>query len=364
VLVIFLRVLPITLVMLALLGCDQQQESPELSALPVKLMTLEEPNRSTIRQFPAHVEATVRSNLSFRMSGELLELNAIPGQQVSKGEVIARIDDRTALSELDSARSRLEFAEAMLKRMRYTYENGAASKSEFDESESEWRAARAVFDQAEEKLTHTQLRAPYDGVIAQVPVDNRQFVQVQQTVAVIQQPGKLDVVFYLPEQIVQRIPHTNGQIFSDEIAYEVRFSNSDNVYFASLASYTTQANAQSLTYEIKLTLLQPDDITVLDGMSANVRLDLSMLHSDPTKPHWFLPSAAVTYSGYAANQAHVWRYTVAEKIEAVPVQVGRLTAEGLEVSGDLMAGDRVVAIGAHRLKADTKVIPWIKEQGL
>jgi len=359
-----LRLMPVIMALLVLMGCEKPQAQSEIPARPVKLMTLETENATALRQFPARVEASTRSNLSFRMAGELLEINVSPGQQVNKGDVIARIDDHNAQSALDSARSRLELAKAMLERMRYTLERGAVSQTQFDEAESEWRAARATFEQAEEQVTHTLLRAPYDGVIAQVPVDNRQFVQVQETVAVIQQPGQLDVVFHLPEQIVQRMPRNNGRPFSDALEYEVRFSNSDKPYPAQLASYTTQASAQSLAYEIKLTLPQPDDITLLDGMSANVRLDLSGLNSEHVKPLWDLPADAVSYSGDDPNQAQVWRYVSPERVEAVPVEVGRLTSRGLEVSGELKAGDRIVAVGAHRLTADLKVTPWEKEQGL
>ncbi|MFN2410666.1 MAG: efflux RND transporter periplasmic adaptor subunit [Halomonas sp.] len=360
----FLRLLPVVLVLLVLMGCDQPEAQSKDAPRPVKLMTLEAANASALRQFPGRVEATTRSNLSFRMAGELLALNVSPGQKVSEGEVIARIDNRDAQSELDSARSRLELAEATLERMRYTLERGAVSQAQFDEAESEARAARSTFEQAEEQLTHTQLRAPYDGVIAQVPVDNRQIVQVQETVAVIQQPGQLDVVFHLPEQIVQRMPRDDDQPFGEALAFEVRFGNSDTPYLAQLASYTTQASEQSLAYEVTLTLPQPDDINLLDGMSASVSLDLSTLEREDSQPLWHLPPDAIGYSGDDADQAHVWRYLDAGRVEAVPVEVGRLTSQGLEVSGDLSAGDRIVAAGAHRLSADAQVTPWEKEQGL
>ncbi|TVP45428.1 MAG: efflux RND transporter periplasmic adaptor subunit [Halomonas sp.] len=360
----FVRSLPIVMALLMLMGCEQPQTQLETPARPVKLVTLEAANATALRQFPARVEASTRSNLSFRMAGELLELNVSPGQRVTEGEVVARIDDRNAQSELSSARSRLELAEATLERMRYTLERGAVSRAQFDEAASEARAARSIFEQAQEQLSHTQLRAPYDGVIAQVPVDNRQIVQVQETVAVIQQPGQLDVVFHLPEQIVQRIPRSNGAPFGQELAYEVRFGNSDKPYLAQLASYTTQASAQSLAYEVKLTLPQPDDITLLDGMSANVRLDLSLLQAEDSSPLWLLPADAVSYAGDDPSRGLVWRFVEPENVEAVAVEVGRLTSGGLEISGDLAAGDRVVAAGAHRLTADTKVTPWEKEQGL
>ncbi|WP_141243408.1 efflux RND transporter periplasmic adaptor subunit [Vreelandella boliviensis] len=362
--VTFTRLLPGLLVLLFLAGCDPSQAESESTSRPVKLVTLEAGNATALRQFPARVEATTRSNLSFRMAGELLELNVSPGQRVNEGEVIARIDDRNVQSELDSARSRLELAKAMLERMRYTLERGAVSQSQFDESQSEWRAARATFEQAQEQVEHTKLRAPYDGVIAQVPVDNRQIVQVQETVAVIQQPGQLDVVFHLPEQIVQRMPRNDGTPFGDALAFEVRFGNSNTPYLAQLAAYTTQASAQSLAYEITLTLPQPDDITLLDGMSANVRLDLSALQTENGAPLWRLPPDAVSYAGDDPDQAQVWRFVEPGNVEVVPVDVGRLTSNGLEVSGELAAGDRIVAAGAHRLTAQTRVTPWEKEQGL
>ncbi|HSP31166.1 MAG TPA: hypothetical protein VLO13_04025 [Halomonas sp.] len=60
----------------------------------------------------------------------------------------------------------------------------------------------------------------------------------------------------------------------------------------------------------------------------------------------------------------MWRFLAPENVEAVPVEVGRLTSSGLEVNGALEAGDQIVAAGAHRLTADTKVTAWEKEQGL
>ncbi|MDP4558492.1 efflux RND transporter periplasmic adaptor subunit [Halomonas meridiana] len=359
-----IRLLPALLALLLAAGnayAGQNEPPPR----PVKLMTLEASGASLQRQFPARVEATTRSNLSFRMAGELLELNVSPGQRVTEGTLIARIDDRAMRSELDSARSRLDLAQATHERMRYTLERGAISQARFDESEAELRAARATFEQAEEQLENTQLRAPYDGVIAQVPVDNRQIVQVQETVAVIQQPGQLDVIFHLPQQIVQQIPR-NDEVtpFETAMAFEVRFGNSEKPYLAQLASYTTQASAQSLAYEVTLRLPQPDDITLLDGMSATVRLDLGQLLPASESLVWHLPPDAIGYLGENPEQAVVWRFQAPDRLEAVPVEVGRLTSKGLEVSGELAANDRVVAAGAHRVSADMRVTPWEKEQGL
>ena len=360
-----IRLLPALLALLLVTGNAYAESKNEPPPRPVKLMTLEASTAGLQRQFPARVAATTRSNLSFRMPGELLELNVSPGQRVTQGTLIARIDDRNVRSELDSARSRLELARATHERMRYTLERGAISQARFDESEAELRTAQATFEQAEEQLENTQLRAPYDGVIAQVPVDNRQIVQVQETVAVIQQPGQLDVVFYLPQQIVQQIPRSNNESpLEKDIRFEVRFGNSEKTYRAELASYTTQASAQSLAYEVTLQLPQPGDITLLDGMSATVQLDLGQLLPASESSVWHFPTEAISYRGDNPEQAVVWRFQAPDRLEVVPIEVGRLTSQGLEVRGALTAGDRIVAAGAHRIRDGMRVMPWEKEQGL
>ena len=86
--VTLLRSLPILLALLVLTGCEQPQAQSPDATRPVKLTVLESANATALRQFPARVEASTRSNLSFRMAGELLALNVSPGQQVSEGEVI------------------------------------------------------------------------------------------------------------------------------------------------------------------------------------------------------------------------------------------------------------------------------------
>ncbi|XKH60507.1 efflux RND transporter periplasmic adaptor subunit [Halomonas sediminis] len=364
--VIRIRLLLGVLALLTLAGCEKSQTLEPASARPVKLLTLDDAGAALMRHFPARVEASTRSDLSFRMAGELLELNVAAGQRISAGEMIARIDDSNARSQLESARSSLELAEATFERMRYTLERGAISQVRFDEAKSQLRAARSAFEQADEQLEHTRLRAPYDGVIARVPVDNRQMVQVKETVAVIQQPGQLDVVFHLPEQIVRRIVPANDSAlpFGNMLAHEVYFSQDGSAYLAQLKSYTTQADAQSLAYEITLTLSQPDDITLLDGMSATVRLDLSAWMPQDVTPVWRVPPEAVSYAGENPDQARVWRFQSPDSIESVPVEVGSLTSAGLEVRGELAPDDRLVAAGASRLRAEISVIPWEKEQGL
>ncbi|MAY69989.1 efflux RND transporter periplasmic adaptor subunit [Halomonas litopenaei] len=356
-------------------GCESDQ--PPLSQQqvhPVKLVSLDAGRQGMLMRYPGQVQASERSELSFRVGGELRELAVQPGDDVEAGDLIARLDDRDAKSQLANARSSYNLAEATYERMRISLERGAISRSRFDEARAEFLSAQAQLKQAQDQLSYTELSAPFSGVIASVPVDNYQVVGAQQTIAELQQPGSIDVTFQLPEQQVRRINDERAQAVQDgedAVVWVTFAENEQQRYPARYKEHDSSVSQGSLSYEVTLTLPEPDDITVLSGMSATVLLDMSALTGDSQDP-WRVPVAAVATRESQPDQAVVWRFVPDDEsrsngpghVEAVPVVPGRITTQGMLIEGELEAGDRLVAAGAERMQEGRRVRPWIKEEGL
>ncbi|KGA02148.1 hypothetical protein KP05_08510 [Cobetia amphilecti] len=383
-----------------LAACSEAEAPLEKQKVhPVKLLSLSDEGGGVIQRYPGVVEASERSNLSFRIGGELRELKVQAGQEVEKGDLIARLDDRDARSELNNARSSFNLAQATYKRMKYSVEKGAISRARFDEAQAEFQSAQAQYSQAQDQLSYTYLKAPYDGVIARVPVDNYQVVAAQETIAVLQQPGQIDVIFNMPERQVRAIDRERAEAgrHEDAALAWVRFGSGESRYPARYKEHDTSASEGSLSYEVTLTLPEPQDITVLSGMSATVELDMQQLTA-ATQGQWRVPVEAVVTQEASPDQAVVWRYvpkagdaqssesvnnvgsddgkdagksdgkqqeaTAQGTVEAVPVTVLQATGEGLVITGELSAGDRLVTAGASRMEAGEPVRPWVKEAGL
>lgn len=363
---------------LALAGCNEAPASLAKQQIhPVKLVTLAKDRAGMLQHYPAVVHASERSDLAFRVGGELEALLVQPGERVSAGQPIARLDDRDARSRLASAQSSFDLAQATFERMRYSVERGAISQARFDEARAEHLAARASLEQARDRLDYTELDAPFSGVIASVPVDNFQVVSAQQTIATLHKPGSIDVSFQLPEQQVRRISREAREASRESatpMAW-VRFGADETRYPARYKEHDTSVSTGSLSYAVTLTLPEPDDLTVLSGMSATVILDMARLTGTPGD-RWRVPVGAVVTRDSAPDQPVVWRYVPdAEgdasqegerlgRVEAVPVETGPLGEAGLLVSGALSAGDRLVAAGAQRMDAERRVRPWVQEEGL
>lgn len=349
---------------------------------PVKLIALSDEGGGVIQRYPGVVEASERSNLSFRIGGELRTLSVQAGQDVEKGELIALLDDRDANSELNNARSSFNLAQATYKRMKYSVDKGAISRARFDEAKAEFQSAQAQFSRAQDQLSYTKLKAPYAGVIARVPVDNYQVVAAQETIAVLQQPGQIDVTFNMPERQVRGINRERAAAGrrGDEALAWVHFGSGKQRYPARYKEHDASASEGSLSYQVTLTLPEPQNITVLSGMSATVELDMQQL-TGAVKGQWRVPMEAVVMRDSAPDQAVVWRYVpkVSDSasatdggqsddeqgtVEIIKVKVLQATGKGMVISGELSAGDRLVTAGASRMTAGERVRPWVKEAGL
>ena len=73
-------------------GCER--ESPPVKDIirPAKLLLLGEVNASSIRNFPATIEASDQSILGFRVAGKLVNFSVKAGQEVEKGQLLAQLD--------------------------------------------------------------------------------------------------------------------------------------------------------------------------------------------------------------------------------------------------------------------------------
>ncbi|MEC7432421.1 MAG: efflux RND transporter periplasmic adaptor subunit, partial [Pseudomonadota bacterium] len=146
----------------------------------------------------------------------------------------------------------------------------------------------------------------------------------------------------------------------------------DKRYAASYKEHDSNASQGSLSYEVTVTLPEPEDITVLSGMSATVLLDYGTLAGE-SAPSWLIPTAALVTPDAEPGTSVVWRYVAAAdgengdntgSVEPVDVEPGKKMNDGVLVRGELSPGDRIVVAGAHRMNRDRSVRPWEKEGGL
>ena len=98
-----------TLSLLLLSACSDQQETIKENPLrPVRTLTVSSPDLNRSHEFTAVVDASRKADLSFKVSGELVEFSVNQGQPVTEGQIIAKLDKRDLKIQLSEAKSSFE----------------------------------------------------------------------------------------------------------------------------------------------------------------------------------------------------------------------------------------------------------------
>ncbi len=159
-------------------GCSKEPvvEAPVV-ARPIKMLAIGGGGILETLEAPGSVSAAQTSDLSFEVSGRMLERIVKEGQAVSVGEVVARLDDADYDAERDRARARRDTAKADYDRYAKAFESNAVTEQQVSRSKGQLDIAEANLRVAAKALADTQLRAPFNGRIARRLVDD--FANVQ-----------------------------------------------------------------------------------------------------------------------------------------------------------------------------------------
>lgn len=334
-----------------------EEPEPPPPVRPLKLFTVGETESNRVRRYPGSIAAVERVTMAFQVSGTLIELPIRKGREVEKGDLLAKLDPRDFENELASARGVLEGVQTQLERIERAARTGAVSQADLTTAQAAFEKAQADFEIAKKALEDTELRAPFDGVVANVFVDNFQSIQAKQEIVTVQKSEDLLIEVNVPEE---RIIHIDRA--QERNHFTAVFDSLPNREFeVELYEYALEADPVSQTYQITFSMPSPDDVIILPGMTVTI-----LEHpADPVEGNGdrpiLVPVEAVSTD--KSEQKYVW--IVSEEAEGVTVvtrrevEVGQIEGDLIEIQSGLSAGERIAAVGVHLLREGQKIRPFI-----
>jgi len=321
---------------------------------PVPVAEVIQVSKSETRSFPGEVRAYRRVDLGFNVSGVMMELNAAEGLRVKAGDILARLDPRDFQFRVDTANAQFELARLELDRKQKLFDEKVISDSQFDQVKTAFRNAEAQRNIAQKALDDSILIAPFDAVVAKRNVENFQQVVAKNAVLTLQDISSIEVKVAVSETL---IAHSK---LSDVERVSVEFEVERGKWFpAEISEYRIQPDLTTRTYELVLRLPSPDDLNILTGMTANVRIDKKRHPSQTSDGAVMVPIQSI-FKAPDGNTC-VWVIpSVSGHPEMRVVKVGAPQDTFLQVEKGLNVGELVATAGLHALTASTDVRPSIK----
>jgi RND family efflux transporter MFP subunit len=328
-----------------LLACQKEEIIISEILRPVRTMVIEHPDSGKVMQYAAVVDASQKADLSFKVSGELIHIYVRQGDDVKKNQILAKLNDTDIKLSLAEAQSSFDKSKADYDRGTALMDSNVISNADMDKLRALYSSASTRLESAQNNLEYTNLYASFDGVIAKKYTENFQEITAKQSVFALHNITEIHLKINVPESVIIQIPRndTSHTIFAvfDDIP--------NQTFPAEFKEVSLQADEFTKTYEVTFTMESPQDHTILPGMTAILR-GTQRLTSENKNKRFYLPSNSVLKDN-AGNFVYVVEGTGDGKgvVKKLPVSIGEITSEGIEVFFGIKTGDHLVTAGVSKI---------------
>lgn len=343
-------------ILLFITACDEQQKTQTVEPLrPVRTILASASDGIAGRDFPGIVVAENRADISFRVSGKLKALLANEGEEVVKGQVIARLDQTDFKIELKDKQATYDKSKANFSRSATLLEPGHISQREFDEIKAAYSTADAHLRAAKQNLIYTELKAPFDGSITKSYVDNFEEVMARDRIVTLQDLKSMQVEIDIPETLMINVRRSSEQRKIHATFDAIK----DKKFPLIFREVSAQADETTHAYKVRFSLPPIENYTILPGMTATVVADkISGTDGSGDESEITVPSHAVLED----NKGRFVYIAVPESASSMTgiihrrnVTTSRLTNTGLIITSGLDPNDMIVIAGMSKMQEGLNV---------
>ena len=293
------------------------------------------PDRSS---FVGTVVPSKTVTLTSAHSGTLVSLKVAKGDFVRAGQVVAEVKSQTVESAYKVAEANLAQARDGYDRVSRVYPGGGVSEVQYMDIKTKLSQAEAAMESAGKSKSDCLVKAPYDGVVNAVYVDEGVEVLPAVRIATIVDMSGLEIRIAVHENEIGDI--RKGEYATVDVPAFGITGLRARVIDRNLLSTTL-----SHSYECNLRL---DNIPsgLLPGMSVKVRFE------SPGEYYLTVPASAVQLD---RNGRYVWIYDEGT-VRKSYVTLGKYAGRGVIVSDGLSEGDKVITAGYQKVSTGMKVV--------
>ncbi|WP_421786399.1 efflux RND transporter periplasmic adaptor subunit [Hyphobacterium sp.] len=317
------------------------QRGPGEQALPVSAYVVGEHTFADIVEALGTARANETVTVTARVSDTLSRVAFDSGQSVEAGDILVELTDTEEAADLNEARATLREARRELDRVEDLIERGIAPRQRLDEASAAVERASARVSSIEAQLADRIIRAPFSGVVGLREVSVGSLVRPGDPIVTLDDTSIIKLDFSVPERFLSTLD-PGMSIAAATSAYP------DAVFSGEIAQISSRIDPVTRTVTVRAEIdntdrrLRPGQL-----MTVEVRRD------ERASPA--IPGAAITRYLDDSFVFVIEGEEGSARVRQQPVQLGRQNGDLIEVTDGLMAGDRIVGEGVHRVRSGMPV---------
>lgn len=339
-------------------GCksDPPAAAPPMQAMPVQVSPVTLSPVPTTDTYVATIKSRRSATMQPQVDGNLVEIFVKSGDLVKAGQKLMRIDPLKQQATVQSQQGTQAQKKAVydynrieLDRQKQLFEAGVVSRDAYDQaiqayenSKGDFESNSALTDTQKQQLAYYDIRAPFNGIVGDVPVHLGDYVSTTTVLTTVDENADLEAYIYIPTERagvvrmglpVEILDTAGNSLVKSKISF--LSPQVDNGLQSILAKAEIPRTAQMLRNQ----QLVRARVTWSTAPAPTVPVLAVSLIGGQT----FVYVAAPKGDGYTAHQ--------------VPVKVGDTVGNTYPVLGGLKPGDKVIVSGLQFLQEGAPVKP-------
>jgi membrane fusion protein (multidrug efflux system) len=343
---------------MALQACSSNTSADQSVSTPITV------NIGKAHQIEDHEELVVSgtiaplaapSNMSFLVSGRVIQVSPREGDSVRKGQLLASIDPTdyqlaltTAAKQADMARIAFERALDEHRRMKMLYDSKSLAPNDYEKYKAAYDSAIQQYEQAtasekisRKRLADAELRSPVDGFISKRSIEPGEMASPGRPVFEIVNLDTVEVSVGVPEtdvhlvRVGQKAAITLPAVPGESFDGVVRLVN-------------ISADSGTRTFMTRISIPNPKH-TLRIGMVAEARI-----RGDKVVKMLTVPLEAIVRDAQGATMVYVY-FPDQKRVYAKRVEVGAPRERALEIRSGLSGDEWIVLAGQTKLREGSAV---------
>lgn len=284
-------------------------------------------------QTQGHVEAEDNIMVSAQSMGMVTQVYVKEGQAVSKGQVLAQIDNSIILRNIEGMKSQLELATSVYERQKNLWDQKIGTEVQFLQARTSKESLEKQLAVLQEQNDMMRIKSPINGTVDAVSVKIGENIAPGQPAARVVNTSNLKLVTGISESFISNVKK------GDKVEVTIPGLNKDINGTVTFVGRTIDLMSRTFAVEVKL----PSNTNLSPNMSAVIKV---IYHT--TKAAIVVPVNVVQNVNGEKIVYIAEMYGKNMVVRKKKVDVVGVFGNGAEVTG-LKAGDKVVTVGYQSL---------------
>ena len=289
------------------------------------------------------IEANENVEIRSEVSGIVEKISFTEGTNVSKGQVLLKVNDIELRAQLSQALTKQKLASENERRAKLLLQKEAISQEEYDIASAEFRSLKAQTQLIQAQIAKTTIRAPFSGKIGLRNISPGTYVTPTTIITKLVSSSQVKISFSIPEKYASEIENNAT----------ITFTIPNNPQKFSAKIYAIEPEIETATRTLKIRAIADNSNgKLLPGTFATIDLSLKNI-----KDAIVIPTEAVVpiQNGkvvYIANNG---------KAKEVKIETLARTAKDVVVTSGIKSGDTLLTSGVMALKDEADIKVKLKE---